>query len=93
MQLAQLLALNTEDSPWQRVNMVLPVQAGYATVVINKPDTIKRIIYFRLGKPMGADTSEADGYHEFRAPLENDLHFIRVGEERNELPNAAIWEG
>jgi hypothetical protein len=42
---------------------------------------------------LGADTSEADGYHEFRADKESDLHLIRVGPERYEIPDAVILGG
>ncbi len=66
---------------------------GYATVVIKKPDGRTRAIFFRMGKPLGADTSEADGYHEFRATKENDLHLIRVGKERYEIPDAVVLGG
>ena len=63
---------------------------GYATVVVKKPDGHTRAIFFRMGKPIGADTSQADGYPEFRAIMENDLHLIRVGNERYEIPDAVI---
>jgi hypothetical protein len=66
---------------------------GYATVVIKKPDGRTRAIFFRMGKPIGADTSEADGYHEFRATKEGDLNLIRVGPERYEIPDAVILGG
>jgi len=66
---------------------------GYATVVIKKPDSINRAIFFRMGQPTGADTSEADGYPVFRADKENDLHIIRVGDERYEIPDAVILGG
>ena len=66
---------------------------GYATVVIKKPDGYKRAIFFRMGRPIGADTSEADGYSEFRTTKENDLHLIRVGNERYEIPEAAVMGG
>lgn len=66
---------------------------GYATVVIKKTDAMNRAIFFRMGKPTGADTSQADGYPEFRASKENDLHFIRVGDERYEIPDAVIFGG
>jgi heat shock protein HslJ len=66
---------------------------GYATVVIKKPDGRTRAIFFRMGKPIGADTSEADGYSEFRATKENDLHLIRVGNERYEIPDAVVLGG
>jgi hypothetical protein len=66
---------------------------GYATVVIKKPDGRTRAIFFRMGKPIGADTSEADGYFEFRATKESDLHLIRVGNERYEIPDAVVLGG
>ena len=66
---------------------------GYATVVIKKPDGSTRAIFFRMGKPIGADTSEADGYPEFRATKENDLHMIRIGNERYEIPDAVVMGG
>ena len=66
---------------------------GYATVVIRKPDGRTRAIFFRMGIPVGADTSEADGYPEFRATKENDLNLIRVGDERYEIPDAVILGG
>jgi len=66
---------------------------GYATVVIKKPDGRTRAIYFRMAKPMGADTSQADGYPEFRSTKENDLHLIRIGNERYEIPDAVVLGG
>ena len=66
---------------------------GDATVVIQKPGGRSRMIFFRLGKPVGADTSEADGYPEFRATKENDLHLIRIGNERYEIPDAVVFGG
>jgi heat shock protein HslJ len=66
---------------------------GYATVVIKKPDGRTRAIYFRMGRPIGADTSQADGYPEFRATKESDLHLIRVGNERYEIMDAVILGG
>ena len=66
---------------------------GYATVVIKKPDSINRAIFFRMGIPIGADTSEADGYPELRASKEGDLHTILIGNERYEIPDAVIFGG
>lgn len=65
----------------------------YATVVIQKPDGRTRAIFFRTGKPIGADTSQADGYPEFGATKENDLNLIRVGTERYEIPDAVVLGG
>jgi heat shock protein HslJ len=66
---------------------------GYATVVVKRPDGRTRAIYFRMGKPIGADTSQADGYPEFRATKESDLHLIRVGDERYEIADAIVFGG
>lgn len=66
---------------------------GYATVIITHPDGFNRAIYFRMGKPMGANTSQADGYPEFRFTKENDLNLIRIGNERYEIPDAVIFGG
>ena len=66
---------------------------GYATVVIRKPDGRSRAIFFRLGRPMGADTSETDGYPEFRATRKSDLNQIRIGDERYEIPDAVVLGG
>lgn len=66
---------------------------GYATVVITKPDGFKRAVFFRMGIPIGADTSQADGYGEFQREKESDLHHIRVGNERYEIPDAVVLGG
>jgi hypothetical protein len=67
--------------------------SGSATVVITRPDGRKRAIFFTRGKPIGADTSQADGYGEFRARKESDLHRIEVGDERYEIPDAVVFGG
>lgn len=66
---------------------------GYATVVVTRPDGRTRAIYFMMGRPLGADTSQADGYPEFRATKESDLNLIRIGNERYEIPDAVILGG
>ncbi len=66
---------------------------GYATVVVTKPDGTTRAVYFMMGTAIGADTSEADGYGEFRANREADLTTVRVGDERYEIPDAVIYGG
>jgi hypothetical protein len=66
---------------------------GYATVVIKKPDGRTRAIFFRMGRAIGADVSESEGRHDFHATKDGDLHRIRVGNERYEIPEAAILGG
>jgi hypothetical protein len=65
---------------------------GYATVVVTKPHGSTRAIYFRMGRPIGADTSEADP-GAFSARRQGDLHLISVGSERYEIPDAVILGG
>ncbi len=66
---------------------------GYSTVVVKRPDGRQRVIFFRMGRPLGADTSQADGYPEFRATKEGDLNLIRIGTERYEIPDAVVLGG
>lgn len=66
---------------------------GYATVVIKYPDGPTRAIFFRMGRPIGADTSQADGHKEFHASKEKDLNLVRVGDERYEIPDAVVLGG
>jgi len=61
--------------------------------VITKPDGRTRAIFFRMGRPTGADTSEADRTGPFRATKEGDLNLIRVGSERYEIPDAVVLGG
>jgi hypothetical protein len=65
---------------------------GYATVVITKPDGIMRQVYFMLGIPIGAGTSEADP-GAFSAARDGDLNLIRIGDERYEIPDALVLGG
>lgn len=66
---------------------------GDATVVVTKPDRRTRAIVFRMGRPIGADTSQADGYPAFRATRNGDLHLVRVGNERYEIVDAIVLGG
>jgi heat shock protein HslJ len=66
---------------------------GYATVVITKADGSKRAVFFRLGRAVGADTSQADGYPEFETIKQQDRFLIQVGNERYEIPEAVILGG
>lgn len=66
---------------------------GYATVVVKKPDGSTRAIFFRMGRPIGADVSESEGRLDFRASKQVDLHRVRIGNERYEIPDAVIFGG
>lgn len=66
---------------------------GYATVIVKKPDGRTRAIFFSMGRPIGADVAESEGRLDFRATKEGDLHRIRVGNERYEIPDALVLGG
>lgn len=66
---------------------------GYATVVVTRPDGRTRALFFRMGRPIGADTSEADNPGKFSARRAADLNFIRLGYERYEVPDAVVLGG
>ncbi|MFM7674225.1 MAG: META domain-containing protein [Synechococcus sp.] len=66
---------------------------GYATVVITRPGGRTRAIFFRMGRAIGADTSESEGAKPFAATREGDLTRIRIGEERYEIPDAVVLGG
>ena len=66
---------------------------GTATVVVTRPDGRKRSIFFEKGKPVGADLSQADGNVTMRATKASDLHTIRIGDERYEIPDAVVFGG
>lgn len=66
---------------------------GYATLVVKRPDGCQRAIFFRMGRPIGADTAQADGSPEFRATKQGNLNLIRIGDERYEIPDAIVLGG
>jgi hypothetical protein len=66
---------------------------GYATVVVTKPDDMARALYFVRGELHGADTSQAEGYPAVSSQKDNDLHVIRVGDERYEVSDAVVFGG
>jgi heat shock protein HslJ len=63
---------------------------GYTTVVVTRPDGRTRAIFFRLGRAIGADTSQADGMPPFAAVRDGDTYRIRVGAERYEVPRDVV---
>lgn len=83
-----------QSQPMQQCDFSVARSApGYATVIITKPDDMKRAIFFRMGKPIGADTSEADYPGEFKANRQSDLNLIELGKERYEIPDAVVLGG
>jgi hypothetical protein len=90
----QIPCAQAKGQPMGQCNFgVARAGGGTAAVVVTRPDGRKRTIFFTSGKAVSADTSQADGYGEFRASKESDLFTIRVGDERYEIPEAVITGG
>jgi len=66
---------------------------GTATVMVTRPDGRNRALFFENGDFLGADTSEADGYHDTAATKQGDVFEVRVGPERYEIFEAVIFGG
>jgi len=66
---------------------------GTATVVITRPDGVNRALFFENGRFLSADTSQADGYPDYRGDRRGDMTIVTVGEERYEIPDAVIFGG
>ncbi|MFP2769579.1 hypothetical protein [Oceanisphaera sp. KMM 10153] len=66
---------------------------GNATVVVTLPDGRTRAIFFENGVPLSADLSQADGNMTFSASKNGDLHTIKAGNERYEIPDAVVVGG
>jgi hypothetical protein len=65
---------------------------GSAMVTITKVDGAKRVIFFKKGRAIGSDQSQADS-GEFRAKKEGDLNIIHIGDERYDIPDAVVLGG
>lgn len=76
-----------------RMTRYIPPGETRKGFVFTKPDGRTRAIYFRMGKALGADTSEADNPGKFGAMREADLNFIRIGNECYEIPEAVVLGG
>jgi hypothetical protein len=68
---------------------------GYGTIEISHAGGLKRVIFFVDGKPTGFSAAEADGSAalQFSATKDADLNRISIGNERYEIPDAAILGG
>lgn len=66
---------------------------GYATVVITLPDGRTRMIFYRMGIPIGVDSSEADPAGAFSTARDGDDYMVRVGSERYRIPDAVVLGG
>jgi len=66
---------------------------GTATVVVTRPDGRSRTRFFENGAFLGADTSQADGYHDTASTKQGDLFEVRDGEARYVIFDAVIFGG
>jgi len=65
---------------------------GSGIITMTKPDGRTRSVFFRDGKSISYDFRQADP-GEFRASRQGDLYIVRIGQERHEFPEAAIYGG
>lgn len=65
---------------------------GSGSVTITKPDGRKCVIFFKNGKAIRYDQSQADR-GTFSASKQGDLAIIRIGQERYEIPDTVIFGG
>ena len=65
---------------------------GSAMVTVTKVDGRQRVIFFEKGEAIGYDQSQADP-GEFKAEKEADLNIVHIGDERYEIPDAAVFGG
>lgn len=66
---------------------------GDATVTVTHPQGFKRTIVFEHGQPIRAEANQPDGPATVGASKEADLFFVRVGQERYEIPEAVVFGG
>ena len=79
---------------WMQCNAAVAREGGgTATVVVTRPDGRKRFIFFKRGRAVSADLSQADGSQRFRATKRGDLYLIEAGHERYEFVEALVYGG
>ncbi len=66
---------------------------GSAAVVVTRPDGDTRALFFKNGRFLSADTSQADGYPPYGATRDGDMFVVTVGAERYEIPDAVVFGG
>lgn len=81
----------TRDAPMSQCSFsVARDPGGNATIVVTRPDGRDRALFFMDAEFLGADTSEADGYHDSSAQLVGGIFRISVGPERYEILSALV---
>jgi hypothetical protein len=66
---------------------------GNGSVTVFWPDGGNRVIYFEDATPMSYDESEADGGAKMTVGKSSDLHTVKIGDQRFEIPDAVITGG
>lgn len=66
---------------------------GSGTVMVDTPAGIRRALFFREGAFVSTDASEAAGGFDATARKEADLSFVRIDDERFEIPDAVLFGG
>lgn len=66
---------------------------GTATIKVTRPDGRARFIFFRNGKAIGADLSQADGSQRFRATRSEGFYNVEAGHERYRFIEAFVFGG
>lgn len=66
---------------------------GDAMLTVFWPDGGNRVIFFENGKVSGVDSSQADGNAQLFTEKNADLFMIRFGDQRFEIPEAAVFGG
>ena len=66
---------------------------GSGSITVFWPDGGNRVIFFRNGAPSRYDQSQADGGARMTVRREADLFRVRIGDQRFEIPEAALVGG
>ena len=66
---------------------------GSGYVKVFWPEGGNRVLFFEDGAPVAFDRSEADGEAEMTVAKQADLFLVRIGDERFEIPEAAMSGG
>jgi hypothetical protein len=66
---------------------------GTATVVVAIAASLTRVLFFQDGAFLSTDASEAAGGFDTSVTREADLNFLRIDDERYEIPDALIFGG
>ena len=68
-------------------------RGGSGSITVFWPDGGNRVIFFRNGAPSRYDESQADGGARMTVHREADLFRVRIGDQRFEIPEAALVGG